>query len=435
MAEEETEVTVDEDVPENFAALIARDLMVIFQKQMDLDTASAEAAAYIWKNTGTTGKVGYFIDATEMWLETQSAGDKYAALSWLAIANQSANNEDYDTFLHMMINSIIKGYYNLEKPDIEYKGKKYSTYTSIISNIFIRMLELNPTNGEIASNIFSIFIRNEMELSAKSTAEEKETGSSIIPTDMQDLYDDVISYISDRGIFKPSPMSGTEENPNEHIQNLCERLRSTRRFIMQEVINERALEKRKQLELDLKNQLASAEEIVMVAPQFTDGLSLFVQEKRYNFKYLSVEKVRMTLQLLGSITGAVYFLLGFMGYLGVHWFDGFVVCLVMLALVRILLSRKQLKLFYPTDISKELEESSTAFINVMRNMSQEQMEHFMVRQIKLEHNQKYLTMVPEYVKYLYAIMPDRKSMMISVDELSELVENSEIEVAKQLRGQ
>ena len=334
-----------------------------------------------------------------------------------------------------MINSIIKGYYNLEKPDIEYKGKKYSTYTSIVSDIFVRMVALNPTNGEIAATIFAILIRNEMDLSAKSEAEEEDTGSSIIPTDMQDLYDDVISYISDRGIFKPSPMSGTEENPNEHIQNLCERLRSTRRYIMQEVINERALEKRKQLELDLKNQLASAEEIVMVAPQFTDGLSLFVQEKRYNFKYLSVEKVRMTLQLLGSITGAVYFLLGFMGYLGVHWVDGFVVCLVMLALVRILLSRKYLKLFYPTDISKELEDRSTAFINVMRNMSQEQMEHFMVRQIKLEHNQKYLTMVPEYVKYLYAIMPDRKSMMISVDELSELVENSEIEVAKQLRGQ
>jgi hypothetical protein len=53
-------------------------------------------------------------------------------------------------------------------------------------------------------------------------------------------------------------------------------------------------------------------------------------------------------------------------------------------------------------------------------MSQEQMEHFMVRQIKLERNQKHLTMVPEYVKYLYAIIPDQ---------------NSEIEVAKQLRGQ
>ena len=204
---------------------------------------------------------------------------------------------------------------------------------------------------------------------------------------------------------------------------------------MQEVINERALEKRKKLEMELENQLASAEEIVMVAPQFTDGVGFFVQEKRYNFKYLAVEKIRITLQLLGSITGAVYFLLGFMGVWGVHWIDGVVVCLVMLVFVRIAAARKQFQFFYPTDISKELEECSTAFLNVMRNMSQEQLEQFLVRQIKLERNQKYLTMIPEFMKYLYAIMPDRKSMMISVDELSELVENSEIEVAKQLRGQ
>ena len=71
----------------------------------------------------------------------------------------------------------------------------------------------------------------------------------------------------------------------------------------------------------------------------------------------------------------------------------------------------------------------------MSNMSQEQLENFLVHQIKLERNQKYLSMIPEFIKYLYAIMPDRKSMMISVDELSELMENSEIEVAKQLRGQ
>jgi len=107
----------------------------------------------------------------------------------------------------------------------------------------------------------------------------------------------------------------------------------------------------------------------------------------------------------------------------------------MLVFVRIAAARKQFQFFYPTDISKELEECSTAFLNVMRNMSQEQLEQFLVRQIKLERNQKYLTMIPEFMKYLYAIMPDRKSMMISVDELSELVENSEIEVAKQLRGQ
>jgi hypothetical protein len=44
-------------------------------------------------------------------------------------------------------------------------------------------------------------------------------------------------------------------------------------------------------------------------------------------------------------------------------------------------------------------------------------------------------MIPEYVKYLFAIMPDRKNMVITMDELSELVENAEIEIAKAVRGQ
>ena len=173
----------------------------------------------------------------------------------------------------------------------------------------------------------------------------------------------------------------------------------------------------------------------MVSPHFTEGVAFFVKEIRYNFKYLAIEKIRITLQLLGSIMGAIYFLLGYLEMFGIKWLDGLVVCLVMLVFVRIIGSRKQFQFFYPNEVSKELEERCTTFLNVMRNMSHEQLENFIIRQIKLKENQKYLTMVPEYMKYLYAIMPDRKNMMITVDELSELVENSEIEVAKQLRGQ
>jgi len=432
---EETQETAGEEIPENFAGQIARDVMVLFQKQMDPEVAAVEASSYLWKNAGTPEKVSYFVDATELWLESGTSGDKFAALSWNGLVTQSVNNQDYDTFLRMMIVAILDGYYSLQKPDIDYKEKRFSTYTSIIANTFIRMVELNPASEAGASEIFTILVHSEMDLEARSQAEEDETGSSTIPTDMQKLFDEMIDYLHDRGMFKSNPMAGEEANPNEHIEVLCERLRGTRRYVMQEVINERALEKRKKLEMELENQLASAEEIVMVAPQFTEGMAFFVQEKRYNFKYLAVEKIRMTLQLLGSITGAVYFLLGFMGVWGVHWIDGMVVCLVMLIFVRIAASRKQFQFFYPTDISKELEDCSTAFLNIMRNMSQEQLEQFLVRQIKLERNQKYLAMVPEFMKYLYAIMPDRKSMVITVDELSELVENSEIEVAKQLRGQ
>ena len=431
----EPQGTSEEEISENFAGQIARDVMVIFQKQMDPEVSAVESSAYLWKNAGTPEKVSYFVDATELWLESGTTVDKFAALSWNGLVTQSVNNQDYDTLLRMMIVSILDGYYSLQKPDIDYKEKKYSTYTSIIASTFIRMIELNPASEAGASEIFSILVHTEMDLEHSSQAEEDETGTSTIPSDMQKLCDEMIDYLADRGSFKSDPMTGEEENPNEHIEVLCERLRGIRRHVMQEVINERASEKRKKLEMELENQLASAEEIVMVASQFTEGIAFFVQEKRYNFKYLAVEKIRMTLQLLGSIIGAVYFLLGFMGVWGVHWIDGLAVCLVMLGFVRIAASRKQFSFFYPTDISKELEECSTAFLNVMRNMSQHQLEQFIVRQIKLERNQKYLAMVPEFMKYLYAIMPDRKSMVITVDELSELVENSEIEVAKQLRGQ
>jgi len=420
---------------EHIAEQIARDVMVIFQKQLDIEAASEESSTYIWSNAGTPEKASYFFDATEFWIDSGPSTEKIAALSWLGLVSQSSKNEDFEKFLRMLVDSILNGYYNLEKPDIEYKDKRYSSYTSILGNTFIKMVELNPANESSASEIYSILVRDEMAMDAESQSEENEKGHSIIPTDMQKLYDEMIDYLVDRSEFKADPMSGTEGNPNEYIEVLCERLRSTRRYVMQEVINERALEKKKKMELELENQLASAEEIVMVAPHFTEGISFFVQEKRYNFKYLAIEKIRITLQLLGSMMGAIYFFLGYLEIWGIHWIEGLVVCISMMIFVRLIASRKQFHYFYPVDISKELEECCTAFLNVMRNMSQEQLEHFILRQIKLEANQKYLSLVPEFMKYLYAIMPDRKNMMITVDELSELVENSEIEVAKQLRGQ
>ncbi len=434
MAQAEARSLAEEKAPIDIEEKIARDVMVIFQKQMDSEVAAEEASAYIWQNAGNPENIGAFVDATELLLESSGVADKFAALSWNALASKRDSNENYDILLRRMVDSILNGYYTLQKPDIDFKGRKYSTFTSIIGNTFIRMLELSSSNTENASDIYSILVRHEMELEAKSKAEEEETGHSSFPSEMHKLYDELIEYLTNRAEFKATPLSDDEDNPNLHIEELTERLRASRRYVIQEIINERALEKKKQLEMELENQLASAEEIVMAAPHFTEGMSFFVKEKRYNIKYLNVEKVRVTLQLVGHITGAIYFMIGHMGVWGINWVDGMFVCLAMFVLVRLAGSRKQMKFFYPTDVSKELEECSTAFISVMRNMSQEQFENFLVRQIKLEENQNYLSMIPEFVKYLYAVMPDRKSMMISVDELSEVVENSEIEVAKQLRG-
>ena len=106
----------------------------------------------------------------------------------------------------------------------------------------------------------------------------------------------------------------------------------------------------------------------------------------------------------------------------------------MIIFTRFVATRKNFQNFYPVDVSKELEQYSTQFITVFRKMSMEQMEHFLVRQIKVKKNRNYLMLIPEFVKYLFSIMPDRKNMFITMDELSELVENAEIEIAKTVRG-
>ena len=321
----------------------------------------------------------------------------------------------------------------MEKPDVELKERKFSAITVIMARIFIKMYELNTSNAETAADIYSHLVRKEMDLDVKAKEDEEEEGGIILPN-LPKMYEEVLDYLVSRSEFTAQHLG--EENPFEYIVQLTERLRQSRRYVIQDVLNQRALEKKKQTELELENQLASAEELILGQEPFVEGLALFIHEKRYNYKFLAVEKIRMTLQLLGSIIGAVYFLIGYMDYWGIDWVDGTLVCITMVIFTRLVGSRTRFQNanFYPMDVSKELEQHSTQFINVFRKMSMEQMEQFLVRQVKMDRNRNYLALIPEYVKYLFAIMPDRKNMFISMDELSELVENAEIEIAKAVRG-
>ena len=433
VAEEALAEAVDEDrqveeVPDNFVEHLASRIGVLFQKEMDPEVGAAEVSKFIFETT-YPGKESYFIDAVDMLLESPTT-DKFAALSWAGLISQAIHNKDYDTYLHSMLDRMIESYYAMEKPDVELKDRKFSAYSGLMARVFIKMVEINASLSDTAAEIYSQVVRKEMDIEEKAKEEEEEGGSPL-PSAAK-MYDDVMEYLATRSEFKAKSLG--EENPYEHVAQLAERLRQSRRYVIQDVMNLRALEKKKKLELELENQLASAEELVLSQEPFMEGLSLFIHEKRYNYKFLAVEKIRMTLQLIGSILGAVYFLTGYMDIWGMDWIDGIFVCLAMIIFTRLVGGRKRFQSFYPVDVSKELEQHSTQFINVFRNMSQEQMEHFLVRQIKLDRNQNYLTMIPEYVKYLFAIMPDRKNMVITMDELSELVENAEIEIAKQLRG-
>ena len=430
MAEAEAAESAESaELSENFAEDLATRVVVILQKQMDPLIGGAEAADYVYE-TCYPDHLRYYFDALEL-LHENNATEKFAGLAWNGLINAAVNDKKLDGLLTNMIEAALKGYYAIEKPDVELKGKKFSGYSAIMAMTFIKMVENNASNDDNCAEIYSHLVRQEMEIDAKAQQEEKETGHSSLPS-LQKMYDDVIDFLATRSGFKAGSLN--QDNPYEFVGVLLEKLRGSRRYVMQDVMNQRALEKKRQLEIELENQLAGAEEVVMAAAPFTEGLGFFVKEKRYNYKFLAVEKIRMTLQLLGSIAGCIYFLLGYMNLWGINWIDGVGLCIIMVIFSRVAGARSRFQYFYPVDVSKELEQNSTQFINVMRHMSKDQLEQFVVRQIKVDRNQNFLSMVPEYVKYLYAIMPDRKNMVITVDELSELVENSEIEVAKQLRG-
>ena len=74
-----------------------------------------------------------------------------------------------------------------------------------------------------------------------------------------------------------------------------------------------------------------------------------------------------------------------------------------------------------------------SFTPILRKMSKEQMDAFLVRQVREPDNHKLLHIVPEFIKYIFAIMPDRSNMIVTVEELGDVMENLEMDVARTVR--
>ncbi|MBF0289279.1 MAG: hypothetical protein HQM14_15785 [SAR324 cluster bacterium] len=425
------------DVPEDYAEQLAGRIIVLHEKELDPAVSSANIAQFIYDSTKDPAMMQYFIDALEILIDDDNT-TKFAAIAWAALIMQSDIVEEYVSYIAEVIAFILDSYYSMSKPEVDYEGKKYSAYAYMLGSVFIRMIEINQALYETIQEIYSTIIRQEMELDGEQTQKEKAKPQIFLKkaakkqTVSKKMYDDIIDFLGGRGDFKSTSLN--QENPNEHIAVLADRMRGTRRYVIQDIMNKRALDRKKRLEKELSERLASAEEVILAAEPFRDGLALFWREKRYNYKFLAVEKIRVALQIIGIIAGVIYFMAGYLGLWGVGSVDGILVCASMWAFAKFAGSRKNFKSFYPYDVSKELENCVNNFGNVMRRMSKEQLDQFLNRQIKAKYNESVVQIIPEFIKYLYAVMPDRKNMILTVEELSDLMENMEVDIAKHLRA-
>ena len=95
---------------------------------------------------------------------------RFAALSWVALVNESVNTEDYVGYIQDMLDYLLESFYNMEKSDVEIGDRKFSGTSYVICEIFSKMFDMNKNHGDVCSEIFTLLIRKEMIIEAQEDA-------------------------------------------------------------------------------------------------------------------------------------------------------------------------------------------------------------------------------------------------------------------------
>ncbi|MCP4756334.1 MAG: hypothetical protein GY866_36185 [Proteobacteria bacterium] len=428
-------------IPKDFATRAATRITAINERELDEEIASSNVATMLFKNMNSPEYYPYFTEMIDILLQSEHT-QKYAATAFTALLWHEDIHPEYREFVNDLLGRMVDGHIKSDLPTYEHEdtGKEFSSYAYTLGETFIQMMRLNSDLYNILTDIYSYVIRKEMTRDLEKSQEDskkkaitgrrKTKASDDVNT--KKLYDDIVDYISDRGDFRSDTLN--QKNPNEFIIILADRMRSTRRYVIQDIMNRHALEKKKVLEKELREREANAEEVINASEPFKHGLYLFWVEKRYNFKYLAVEKVRITLQILAIFMGLGAIGTGFLGLGMITLMEGLLVGAAMIAYAQLFCSRFIFASFYPKDVTVELEKDVGAYTPTFRKMSLQQINAFMVKQIKDNDNSLLLHLLPEYVRYIFAVMPDRNDILLSKDNINEFMERLEINLSKHQRG-
>ena len=431
---------LERELPADFPQRIATKVVFTNERERDPEAALRKVGDLLLRNLSRSTRVRLFMDVVEQ-LENDPETLRFAGLCFVSIVLDRQEDPRYDKFFDDIMEAMIEDHQTEAKPPFqaEYRRRHFSAYARILGDAFIAMMSINAELYEVVSQIFTTLIRKEMEQEQRRK-ERAEAGGRRISVSRDEernlkvgkkLFDDLVDYIHDRGEQKTGTLQ--QQNPNEYIAVLADRLRGTRRYVIQDILNQQALERRKEAEKELGERLAGAEEIILAKEAFRRSIRLYWTEKQYNFKYMAVEKVRVTVQVLAVIIGILEFLMGYLSLFGMHWWEGVIVTCVMYVFARIFGSRRYFRRFFPDDVTKELEVVLGSFTPTFRKMGKEQIDAFMHRQVRDPANLSFLPLMPEFVRYVFAVMPDRNNVVVAREELAEILQNMEMDIARVLR--
>ncbi|MCP4751140.1 MAG: hypothetical protein GY866_09615 [Proteobacteria bacterium] len=176
---------------------------------------------------------------------------KYAATAWTSLFWHEDVHPEYRTFVNSLVARIIQGHLEADLPDYHHEesGKTFSAYAYTLGEMFIQMMRLNSDLYSILTEIFVSIVRTEMsgdpekgkdeEKKRPIRGEEKET-DYVKP---KKLFDDIIDYISERGKLPLDNLG--QSNPNEYMLILADRMRITRKYVVQNIMDLNAQAKKK----------------------------------------------------------------------------------------------------------------------------------------------------------------------------------------------
>ena len=420
---------IDRELPADFAQRIATKVVFTNERERDPEAALEKIGEMLFRNLSRPTRVRYFIDVIEA-LENDPETLRFAGLSWVAIVLDRQEDPRYDKFLNDVLDVTIEDHQREAKAPFqaEYRRRHFSAYARILGDSFSAMMQINSELYEVASQVFTLLAHLVRASGRRISLARDSDGAHKVG---KKLFDDLVDYVHDRGEQKTGTLQ--QQNPNEYIAVLADRLRGTRRYVIQDILNTQAMERRKEAEKELGERLAGAEEIILAKDAFRRSVRLYWTEKQYNFKYMAVEKVRVTVQVLAVIVGILTFLLGYLGLFGMHWMEGVISTLAMYVFARVFGSRQYFSRFFPDDVTKELEVVVGSFTPTFRKMGKDQLDAFMHRQVRDPQNLPFLTLLPEFVRYVFAVMPDRTNVVVERDELAEILQNVEMDIARVLR--
>ena len=132
--------------------------------------------------------------------------------------------------------------------------------------------------------------------------------------------------------------------------------------------------------------------------------------------------------------GVISIALGYLAIAPITMLEGGIICALMMTFSKLFCSRRHFHPFYPKDVTAELEADVGAFTPIFRKMSLVQMNAFMTKQIKAPENELLLHLLAEYIKYIFTVMPDKNDILLSKEEINEVLERVELNISKFQRG-